>query len=99
MSAEFYTGCPRLSTVDILQGFFNSIVGRESIRVTQSVIRMSACHECMCFVSNALCHRMNYVDSDDKSKGMCWMLGHLMWYATIMAAEVGVFLDVLLQDM
>jgi hypothetical protein len=42
---------------------------------------------------------MNYVDSDDKSKGMCWMLGHLMWYATIMTAEVGVLLDVLLQDM
>jgi hypothetical protein len=42
---------------------------------------------------------MNNVDSDDKSKGMCWMLDHLMWYATIMAAEVWVLLDVLLQDM
>jgi hypothetical protein len=42
---------------------------------------------------------MNDVDSDDKSKGMCWMLGHLMWYATIMTAEVGVLLDMLLQDM
>ena len=99
MSTEFYTGRPGLLTVDILQGFFNGIVGGESIRVIQSVIRMSACHECMSFANNALCHRMDDVDSDDKSKGMCWMLGHLMWYATIMAAEVGVLLDVLLQDM
>jgi hypothetical protein len=99
MSAEFYTGRPGLLTVDILQGFFNGIVGKESIRVTQSVIWMSTCHERMCFVNNALCHRMNDVDSDDKSKGICWMLGHLMWYATVMAAEVGVLLDVLLQDM
>jgi hypothetical protein len=65
-------------TVDILQGLFYSIVGRESIRVTQSVIRMLACHECMSFLNYGLCHRMDDVDSDDKSKRMCWMLGHLM---------------------
>jgi hypothetical protein len=99
MSADFYAGSPGLLTVDILQGFFDSIVGRESIRVTQSVIRMLACHEGMSFLNNALCHRMDDVDSDDKSKWMCWMLGHLMWYATVMAAEVEVLLDVLLQDM
>jgi hypothetical protein len=99
MSADFYAGSPGLSTVDILQGFLDSIVGRESIRVTQFVIRILACHECMSFANNALCHRMNNVDSDDKSKGMCWMLGHLMWYATVLAAEVRVHLEVLLQDM
>jgi hypothetical protein len=81
MSAEFYTGRPGLLTVDILQGFFNSIMGRESIRVTQSVIRMSACLECMSFAYNALCHRIDDVDIVDKYKGMFWMLGHLMWYA------------------
>jgi hypothetical protein len=42
---------------------------------------------------------MDDVDGDDKSKRMCWMLGHLMWYATVVAAEVWVLLDVLLQDM
>jgi hypothetical protein len=99
MSADFYAGCPGLSTVDILQGFFDSIVGRESIRVTQFVIWMSACHECMSVANNALCHRMDDVYSDDKSKGMCWVLSRLMWNATIMTAEVGVLLDVLLQDM
>jgi hypothetical protein len=99
MSAEFYAGSPGLLTVDILQGVFDSIVGIESIRVTQFVIRMSACHECMSFANNALCHRMDDVDSDDKSKGMGWVLGYLMWNATIMTAEVWVPLDVLLQDM
>jgi hypothetical protein len=99
MSADFYAGSSGLSTVDILQGFFDSIVGRESIRVTQFVIWMLSCHECVSFANNALCHRMDYVDSDDKSKRMCWMLGNLMWYATVLAAEVWVLLDVLLQDM
>ena len=40
------------------------------------------------------CHWMGKVDSDDKAKGVLWMLGYLMWHAAI--TKVDMVLDLLL---
>jgi hypothetical protein len=53
----------------------------------------------MAFVDDALCHWMEDGDSNDKSKGMSGMFGHLMWHAAIALTKVGVLMDVLLQDL
>jgi hypothetical protein len=39
---------------------------------------------------------MGKVDSDDKSKGVLWMLGNLVWHST--STKVGMLIDVLLQS-
>ena len=57
------------------------------------MIRVSSSPKLL-FVGYVHCHWMGKVDSDDKSKGVLWVLGHLMWDATI--TEVDVVLDLLL---